>query len=136
MRGADYGAVTAPSVEVGVRDNDKSFGEMTVTLTAQKSNARLTRDPPPTTHQGGKFRIGLWWSETRTRQWNDPWKATGEGGAIRVTGGTARPKPTPGYGRFTGHVLVLEITPESAGSDVVLTIEPMDCSAPGEDAAR
>ena len=128
ISGADYGAVTVGSVGVNVRDDDKSFGELRVHLTGGRDGGRSS--PVPTIHHGETFRIGLVWSETRTWPWAEPHRAVGADRAIRVTGGTVKPVVTPGYNAWTQHVLILEFTPDSAGSDVTLVLEPLDCSSP------
>ena len=128
VSGADYGSVTVGQVRVNVRDDDKSFGELRVTLAGGRDGGRSS--PVPTIHHGEKFRIGLHWSETRTWPWAEPHRAVGADRAIRVTGGTVKPVVTPHYNKFTQHVLILEFTPDSAGSDVTLVLEPLDCSSP------
>ncbi len=128
VSGADYGSVTVGQVRVNVRDDDKSFGELRVELMGGRDG--LTRSAAPTVHHGETFRIGLNWSETRTWPWAEPHRAIGEDRAIRVTGGTVKPVVTPGYNAYTQHVLIVELTPDSAGSDVTLVLEPLDCSSP------
>ena len=131
VAGADYGAngVTAGGVRVAVDDDDKSFGVMTVRLSDGASDA-YPEDPAPVAHFGGAFHITLWWSELRTHDYETPNSAIGPDRAIRVTGARVRPVKEDRFAKWTQSRLRLELTPESAGTDVTLLLEPMDCSYP------
>ncbi|MDE0474411.1 MAG: hypothetical protein OXI50_07610, partial [Gammaproteobacteria bacterium] len=121
---AGFAGLAVPRMRIGVRDDETSYGELRAEFTGVSQ-----RDPAPATHRGETFRIALHWSLPRTpHHWENPWPALGPGGAVRVTGATVRPVHTPGFGRFTGHALVLEFTPDGPGTDVTLTLLQMDCA--------
>ena len=130
VTGADYGAngVTAPDVAVAVHDDDKTFGVMTVRLSDGADGAG-THDPAPAEHHGEAFHITLWWSETRTHDYEGPRKAIGADRAIRVTGAAVVPVRDEHTGSWTQSRLRLKLTPDGT-DDVTLVLEPMDCSYP------
>ena len=130
VTGADYGAngVTAGEVRVAVLDDDKTFGVMTVRLSDGADGAG-THDPAPAEHHGEPFHITLWWSETRTHDYEGPRKAIGADRAIRVTGAAVVPVRDEHTGSWTQSRLRLKLTPDGT-DDVTLVLEPMDCSYP------
>ena len=130
VTGADYGAngVTAGEVRVAVLDDDKTFGVMTVRLSDGADGAG-THDPAPAEHHGEAFHITLWWSETRTHDYEGPRKAIGADRAIRVTGAAVVPVRDEHTGSWTQSRLRLKLTPDGT-DDVTLVLEPMDCSFP------
>ena len=130
VTGADYGAngVTAGEVRVAVLDDDKTFGVMTVRLSDGADGAG-THDPAPAEHHGEPFHIALWWSETRTHDYEGPRKAIGADRAIRVTGAAVVPVRDEHTGSWTQSRLRLKLTPDGT-DDVTLVLEPMDCSFP------
>ena len=130
VTGADYGAngVTAGEVRVAVLDDDKTFGVMTVRLSDGADGAG-THDPAPAAHHGEPFHITLWWSETRTHDYEGPRKAIGADRAIRVTGAAVVPVRDEHTGSWTQSRLRLKLTPDGT-DDVTLVLEPMDCSYP------
>ena len=130
VTGADYGAngVTAGEVRVAVLDDDKTFGVMTVRLSDGADGAG-THDPAPAEHHGEAFHITLWWSETRTHDYEGPRKAIGADRAIRVTGAAVVPVRDEHTGSWTQSRLRLKLTPDGT-DDVTLVLEPMDCSYP------
>ena len=130
VTGADYGAngVTAGDVRVAVLDDDKTFGVMTVRLSDGADGAG-TRDPAPAEHHGEAFHITLWWSETRTHDYEAPRNAIGADRAIRVTGAAVVPVRDEHTGSWTQSRLRLKLTPDGT-DDVTLVLEPMDCSYP------
>ena len=130
VTGADYGAngVTAGEVRVAVLDDDKTFGVMTVRLSDGADGAG-THDPAPAEHHGEPFHIALWWSETRTHDYEGPRKAIGADRAIRVTGAAVVPVRDEHTGSWTQSRLRLKLTPDGT-DDVTLVLEPMDCSYP------
>ena len=131
VSGADYAEVKAAGVRVAVRDDDKSFGVMTVRLSDGAEGAD-TRAPAPAAHDGEVFHVTLWWSGNvvRTDDFAYPSRAIGPDRAIRVTGATVRPVIERAVGKWTQSRLRLELTPEDAATDVELVLEPLDCSYP------
>ena len=131
VSGADYAGVEAAGVRVAVRDDDKSFGVMTVRLSDGAEGAD-TRAPAPAAHDGDRFHVTLWWSGNvvRTDDFAYPSRAIGPDRAIRVTGATVRPVLERAVGKWTQSRLRLELTPEDAATDVELVLEPLDCSYP------
>ena len=131
VSGADYAEVKAAGVRVAVRDDDKSFGVMTVRLSDGAEGAD-TRAPAPAAHDGDRFHVTLWWSGNvvRTDDFAYPSRAIGPDRAIRVTGATVRPVIERAVGKWTQSRLRLELTPENAATDVELVLEPLDCSYP------
>ena len=131
VSGADYARVKAAGVRVAVRDDDKSFGVMTVRLSDGAEGAD-TRAPAPAAHDGDRFHVTLWWSGNvvRTDDFAYPSRAIGPDRAIRVTGATVRPVIERAVGKWTQSRLRLELTPENAATDVELVLEPLDCSYP------
>ena len=135
VSGADYAGARTTDVVVTAIDNDVSYGVLQARLAG---GGRLSDDPAPTTHFGEPFTVKLWWGPDNISRSGanaaSPWAAIATAQhpnrAIRVSGGTAKALKCPGgtEGGFCSNVQALELTPTSADTDVVLTLEPLDCS--------
>ena len=146
VSGAEYAGVTAGSVQVAVRDDERvvSYGPLRPeirSLAAQdggtNGNTPLWRLALPTEHYGpgDKFHLAvLFWVGTTNRPVQarpgslaEPAALLGPDKALRVTGANVRfidvPGDPPNYIR-------MELTPTGAG-DVTVTVEPLPCDAPG-----
>ena len=146
VSGAEYAGVTAGSVQVAVRDDERvvSYGPMRPefrSLAAQyggtNGNTPLWRLALPTEHYGpgDKFHLAvLFWVGTTNRPVQatpgslaNPALLLGPDKALRVTGAGVRfidvPGDPPKYIR-------MELTPTGAG-DVTVTVEPLPCDVPG-----
>ena len=128
VSGADYGAnqVSAGSIAISVQDDDATFGELTVgVLVGDAHNASAAA--APRVHFGEPFTITLWWSEIRTREWEEPQLAIGADRAIRVTGADVTPVKDDATDTWSRTSLRLKFTPHGT-DDVTLVIEPLDCT--------
>ena len=128
VSGADYGTnrVSAGSIAISVQDDDATSGELTVGVLvgdAHNSSAAAA----PRVHFGEPFTIKLWWSEIRTREWEEPQLAIGADRAIRVTGADVMPVKDDMTDTWSRTSLRLKFTPHGT-DDVTLVIEPLDCT--------
>ncbi len=127
VSGADYGGARTTDVRLTAIDNDVSYGTITAHLT-HGARGKTRHHRSPTLHFGEPLRVALWWSPALYSTWTDPGRKIGPDRAIRVEGGTARPleclRAASGY---CSHVQYLELTPDAPDSDMVLTLEPLDC---------
>ena len=134
--GADYRGVTGADVRVEVDDDEASQGVLSARLSNGAEASYLGE--APRSHDGRPFRIRLQWSHVRTDGWQHPERAIGAGRAIRVTGADVRavkvqrtpigkPNGTPKVWVWDQAALILEFTPQAAGTDVVMVLEPLPC---------